>query len=312
MSIHEERLSVGAMNRSVATRRPTGAKANERGMVHISDVKTPGSPRSRHLGVATEAQIGIAHGQHFGVDGAVGVVAGGATFTHSRVFKNDRLGLFPMALGATFVQAPDRQSARRLHYILAVRVVALDAIHFAFDDKMVLGQVKFRLGVQMALETGGGVLAGIDNEFRASAACRNMFAGRPMAGFTAGLAGPFRAGQMQTRVGTGRKGAGNALVAIRADFVAYKCGAFNLQWNHHRSVHRGTRIHQHTERPAAQGQCEGRGPPQAVPWLRPTRTSEQMTPANFVNNSRFQFFGFKGLADEQQGKIAECLSRGCP
>ena len=72
-------------------------------MVHIADVKTSGPGRSLPLGVAPEAQIGIAHGQHFGIDGAVWIVATGATFTHSRMFEYDGLGLRPMALGATLV-----------------------------------------------------------------------------------------------------------------------------------------------------------------------------------------------------------------
>jgi len=237
------------------------------------------------------------------------IVATSTTFTHCRMFKNDGLGLFPMALGAAFVQAPHRQSAGWFHYIHAVRVVALDAVHFPLNDRMVLGQMKFRLGVRMALETGGGVLAGIDNEFQASAASRDMFAGRAVAGFTAGLADSIRAGQMQTRMGTRGESAGDALVAIGAGLVANKRGAFNVQWNHRRPFHGGTRIHQRHKHPSPKGQRQGRKPPLAVSRLRPTATSEQMTPANFVNNSRFQFCGFKGLADRQQEKNAARLSQ---
>lgn len=207
-------------------------------MIHIADVKMPGA--LLHLGMAAQAKIRIAHRQHFGVDGAVRIMTSRATFAHGGMFKNDRLGLFPMALGATLVLASHREAPGRFHDIHAVRVVTLDTIHFALNDKMVLGQVKFRLGIRMALETGGRVLAGIDDEFPAAVACRNMFAARAVAGFAAGLAGPLRAGQMQSRVGTRRKGAGDVVVAIRADFVAHKRRAFNLQRRHRRPVHGGT------------------------------------------------------------------------
>jgi hypothetical protein len=45
ISIEEERLSVGAVNRGVATGRPTGAEAEERSMVHIADINDPLAPR---------------------------------------------------------------------------------------------------------------------------------------------------------------------------------------------------------------------------------------------------------------------------
>jgi hypothetical protein len=115
---------------------------------------------------------------------------------------------------------------------------------FALDDGMVLRQVKFRLDVQMALETGGRILAGIDNKFQASAARRDVFAARAVARFAAGLAGPVRAGQMQARVGTGRKGARDALVAIRAGFVADKVAPSICSGATTVTVHRGARIHQ--------------------------------------------------------------------
>jgi hypothetical protein len=262
--IEEKRLSVRAVNRRVATRRPTSAKAQKPGVVYVADEKVTRRPRFLHLGVAAKAHIGIAHGQHLRIDGTVRTVATGATFAHGRMFENDGLGLFPMALGAIFVLAPQRQSARWFHNIHTVRVVALDAVHFAFEDEMVLGQMKFRLDVGMALETSSGILAGIKDEVLASAACRHVFAAGAVARFTAGLPSPIRAGQMQTRVGAGRKGAGNALVAIGASFVADKGGAFNLQRNHHRAIHCGARIHQHAQRHDGHGQREGCKPPHVL------------------------------------------------
>src|SRR5277367_826913 len=179
--IEEKRLSVGAVNRRVATRRPTSAKAQEPGVIYVADEKITRRPWFLHLGVAAKAHVGIAHDQHLRVDGTVRTVATGATFAHGCMFEYDGLGLFPMALGAIFVLAPQHQSARWLHDIHTVRVVALDAIHFAFEDKMVLGQMKFRLDVRMALKTSGGILAGVDDEVLASASSSHMFTARPVA-----------------------------------------------------------------------------------------------------------------------------------
>ena len=113
---------------------------------------------------------------------------------------------------------------------------------------------------------------------------------------------------MQSRVGTRRKGAGDVLVAIRANFVAHKRCAFNLQRNHRRPVHAGAGNQQHANRPSAQGEGERRKAPRAAQALRPTQTLEQKTPAHFVNNSGFQFLVFKGLIDKQQDKSAASLN----
>lgn len=67
------------------------------------------------------------------------VVTGGTTFAERGMFENDRLGLLAMALGARFIQARHGQTPGGLHDVLAMRVVALDAIHFPFDDRMMLG-----------------------------------------------------------------------------------------------------------------------------------------------------------------------------
>ena len=70
-----------------------------------------------------------------------------------------------------------------------MRIVALNAIHLAFQDGMVLGKLEFGLGVEVALETGGGVPAGIDDEVGPGRARGDVFAGRAMARFTSVLPG---------------------------------------------------------------------------------------------------------------------------
>ena len=79
--IQIEWLHVGAVDRRMATRRPAGADADKPGMIHIADVEVPRRNRGTGcLRMATQTEIGIAHRKHLGINGAVRVVASGATF----------------------------------------------------------------------------------------------------------------------------------------------------------------------------------------------------------------------------------------
>ena len=106
------------------------------------------------LRVAAEAEIVVGLGEHHAVDRAVRVVAGRAAFAQGGMLEDKRPRLLAMALGAGFVGLRHGQAARRLENVLAVRVVALDAVHVAFDDGMMHGQLKFRVRRQMAAEAG--------------------------------------------------------------------------------------------------------------------------------------------------------------
>jgi hypothetical protein len=55
--VEEERLSVGAVNRRVATGCPTSAKAEKPGVVYVADKNRPRRARFLNLGVAAQAQI---------------------------------------------------------------------------------------------------------------------------------------------------------------------------------------------------------------------------------------------------------------
>jgi hypothetical protein len=66
-----------------------------------------------------------------------------------------------------------------------VRVVALDTVHFALKDGMMLRKVKLRMGFEMALETGLWIIAGNDDEFAATAAGFDVPAAGTVTGFTA-------------------------------------------------------------------------------------------------------------------------------
>jgi len=207
-------------------------------MIPAANVNVAFFSRSRYLGMTAEAEIGIGLGEQLGIDGAVGAVTDGATFTKGGMFVNERTCLFAMAIGAHFILARHGEAAGGFHDVHAVRIMALDAVHFAFEHRMMLGIVKFRLDFQVALQASLGVLAGIDDEFfkPALAAHRNMFAAGAVAGFATVLAGHGAIIQMQARVGAGGKHAGDLLVAVGAGFVADIRGAFNFQRLDHGSI----------------------------------------------------------------------------
>ena len=134
------------------------------------------SRRGLHLRMAFQAEIIVPFDEQLGVDRAVRLMTGYATFAQGFVFVQHRLALFPVAGGARLVQSRHRQRARRFQNVTPMWIVALHAIHLPLDHRMMLGQVEFCVNFQVALETGRGIFAWIDNEFAASPAALNVFA----------------------------------------------------------------------------------------------------------------------------------------
>ena len=151
-------------------------------------------------------------------------------------------GLVTMALGAILVQPRHRESARGFHDVEPVGVVALRAIHVAFEDRMMLGKMEFGARPQVALETGLGILAGVDDEpFRpAGPAQRHVLARRAMAGFAAALAGHPAVPGPQSRMRTRGKRPDDVRVTVKAGLVPHERGAFDLRPQDDRSFDGGT------------------------------------------------------------------------
>ena len=185
------------MHRGMATCRPTSAIADQRAVIHVADIETGAGGWALGLGVAFKAQIGVPLHQHFGVDGAVRVMADGATFPHRGVFENHGARLFPMALGAILVEPRHGESARGFHDVHPVGIVALHAAHFAFNDRVMLREMKFRAGFLVALEAAFGIFSGVDDEFFETAAARHgdVLTAGAVAGFAAALAGHIGNGE---------------------------------------------------------------------------------------------------------------------
>jgi len=231
------------MDGRVAARGPASAHVKKGRVVGVADVKmAAGNGRALHLGVTAKAKIGIAFDEHFLVDGAVRTVADDATFSQRDVLKDKWPSLVSMALGATLIPPGHGQPAGGFHDVRAVRVVALDAIHAAFEDRVALGKVELPLNIQVALKTRRGILTWIDDEFFGAAQARrgDVFAAGAVTGFAPALAGHGGLG-MNSRVRAGGKFSHNFGMTIHTSFVADKMRSGNFQRQHDLGRGRGTR-----------------------------------------------------------------------
>lgn len=96
----------------MASRRPAGALLQAHGV--ILPTNQDGSTLNL-LEVAFEAEVGIAHGQHLGVDAAMGRMADGATFLQRLVFKYVRPALGRVAFKTVFVLGEQGSAAAGEH-----------------------------------------------------------------------------------------------------------------------------------------------------------------------------------------------------
>lgn len=198
-------------------------------MAGAADVNFAGSVKHPLvLSVTTQAEVCVLLREHFTVHRTVRLMANGAAFMQRFMLENKSAGLLAMALRATFVDPGHRLPAVRFHDVHPMRVMALDAAHPAFENRMMLRKVKVGVHRQVTLETGLRLLSGINDEFAVPTTSRDMFAARtmtrfaPLSAFDVGLA------QSNTSVWARRKGAADVGMAIRARFVADISGAVDL------------------------------------------------------------------------------------
>ena len=109
-------------------------------MVTLADINMARSHTwALDLRMASEAEVQIALDQQLGIDAAMRVMADRATFPQRRVLKDKRPGLLAVALGAGFIPACHRQAARRFEDVVAMRIMALRAVHLLLQHRVVLG-----------------------------------------------------------------------------------------------------------------------------------------------------------------------------
>lgn len=127
------------MDRAVTACGPASAPLYKIGVRHLSNHKIARrNVRALHLHMAFETEVIVTFHEQLPVHRTMRVVAGGATLAQGLVLEYERAALLSMTLGATFVQARHRQTAGGLHNVMAMRIVALHAIHAAFNDRMML------------------------------------------------------------------------------------------------------------------------------------------------------------------------------
>lgn len=135
------------MHRGVAARGPARAASQECGMIGAADVDAARRHgRALHLRMAAEAEVRVALREQLGVEGTVGIVACRAAFAQCLMLEHMQARLLTMTLGALFVEPRQREAAtRRFTNIAAMRIVALDAVHAAFGQRMMMRQIKLRV-----------------------------------------------------------------------------------------------------------------------------------------------------------------------
>ena len=185
----------------------------------------------------------------------MGLVARGAALPQSFMFENKGASLFAMAFGTCLVLSRHGKPARRFHDVHAMGIVALGAIHFAFQHRMMLRQIEFRMRLEMAVQARTRVLARVYNELPSTAANSDMLAAWPVARFASRHAGDIRAFKMQPCMRAGRKNAGDVCVAVVASLVSNKGGALDRRRRDDGSFQAGARDEQNTIKTGA-GTCD--------------------------------------------------------
>src|ERR1044071_5741084 len=125
-------MNVRPVHGGMAPRSPARALLQARCMRGIANVNLSRLPL--HLRVTFQTEIGIALHEHFAIDRAVRCVADDAAFPQCFMFENKWPGLLAVTLAAILVLPRHRQSTLRFENVLAMRVVALNAIHVSLVD----------------------------------------------------------------------------------------------------------------------------------------------------------------------------------
>ena len=99
--------------------------------------------------MAFQTEVRVAVDQQLGIDRAVRVMTGGATFAHSFMFEHKRALLRGMTTQAHFIFREQRSAAAGQNGTF-VRVMAVGTGHPAFGHRMMIGQVELPAHVGVA------------------------------------------------------------------------------------------------------------------------------------------------------------------
>lgn len=217
------------MNRRVAACGPAAAQPQKTRVVHFADQQCSGV--GRYLGMALEAEVGVALNQQSAVHRPMRLVTCRTTFAQCLVLEYERPGLFPVAPGTRLIEPGHRQAPRWFHQIAAMRIMALHTVHLALDHGVPLGQTEFGMDLKVALEAWSRIQSGIVNEFVPSAASVYMQAACAVARLTSRFACHSQIViPVITAVGAGRETAHQIRVTIHAYLIPHERCPLDVRW----------------------------------------------------------------------------------
>jgi hypothetical protein len=187
------------------------------------------------LEMAFEAERCVALREEFLVDGAVGEVAGGASFAHGFVFEDVGAALGGVALEAGIVFG-EECGVTADDGVALVRVMAIGAGEPTLRDGVMVWEIKRTADVEVAGEAGFGRFQWIDDK-RDIAAGLAMEASGTVAGLAADVEGVIAVG-MESRVGGGGEVSDERIVAFGAG-VGADVGSAGYGWGRHDGMGEG-------------------------------------------------------------------------
>ena len=199
------------MDSLVTTGAPTSSPRDKPGVIETSDDNASGSHLLLHVAFQTKGLISL--GQQFGIDGTVHRMTRGAALADGLVFEDKRAPLRRVALAAG-VPFRCQRGSPAFHRRARMRVVAIAATDFAFQDRVMVRQIEFATLVEVALETNLRRSFGIDDRVRGATGFV-VDTARSMAGLTTHISriGTFG---LQQRVSCCLKMLGNVFMALLA------------------------------------------------------------------------------------------------
>ena len=156
-------------------------------------------------------------------------MTGRAAFAHRLVFKDKTTGLILMTTGTVFTLESERKILGLPVDVTTMRIVTINAAHFAFRHEVMIRQTKLGMSLEMAIETSLRILPGIDDELvELLPAGGDMSAAGTVTRFAAGFPCHLQGLRMEPAVSAGRKLLHVVRMAIRAGGVANELGTGNL------------------------------------------------------------------------------------
>ena len=216
------------MNGLVATGAPASSSREERAVIPSANKNA--ARLGLLLEMAFQTKVSIPLREHFVIDRAMRIVAGGATFTNRFVFENERAPLRCVALrtGIRIGRQGERSAGSRLPF---VRIMTIAAAHPSIANRMSVRQLKSALHFEMAGKADLGIPVRINDRVARPAGLIVQASGA-MTAFATNI---FCIGTVrhEARVRGGREVLVHFGMALRTRFRPYKFRSRNIRRDDH-------------------------------------------------------------------------------